>query len=86
MQKRKTRRDLNRTDISVGLALREARNAKGVSQDQLAFKAGYSRSYIGYLERGEKSPTVRTFFELCYALRVTPSEIISKIEHSIELK
>jgi len=81
MQKRKSRRALSRVDISLGLSLREARDAKGISQDQFAFKAGYSRSFIGYVERGEKSPTVRTLFELCDTLGVAPSEIIRMVEY-----
>lgn len=80
MQRRKSRRGVNRTDLSLGLALREARKAKNISQEQLAFKTGYSRSYIGYLERGEKSPTLRALFELCHPLSVAPSEIVSKVE------
>ncbi len=80
MQKRKSRRGTSRTDIRLGLALREARNAKKISQEQLAYKTGYSRSYIGYLERGEKSPTVRTLFELCQILGIAPSEVIAKVE------
>jgi transcriptional regulator with XRE-family HTH domain len=83
MQKRKSRKELSRVDISLGLSLREARDAKGISQDQLAFKAGYSRSFIGYVEHGEKSPTVRTLFELCHTLGVAASEIIRKVEHAM---
>lgn len=80
MHRRKSRRGINRTDLSLGLALREAREVKDISQDQLAFKTGYSRSYVGYLERGEKSPTIRTLFALCHTLDIAPSEIVRKVE------
>jgi transcriptional regulator with XRE-family HTH domain len=86
MQKRKSRKGFNRADINLGVALRRASNAHGISQDDLAFKAGYSRSYIGYLERGEKSPTVRTLLELCLALKVSPSSIPTKVEQTQKSK
>jgi len=38
------------------------------------------RTYIGLLERGEKSPSLRTLFNLATTLKVSPSALVRKIE------
>jgi transcriptional regulator with XRE-family HTH domain len=51
-----------------------------MSQDELAARSGYHRTYIGLLERGEKSPSLRTIFNLARTLKVSPSAIIRDTE------
>ncbi len=48
----------------------------GLSQEQLAFRSGVTRNYVGGLERGEKSPTLRTLDKLAEALDVSPLELV----------
>ncbi len=47
-----------------------------MSQEDLAFKAGLNRAYVGYIERGERKPTVDTLAKLAKALKVKLSEFI----------
>src|SRR5581483_3005157 len=47
-----------------------------LSQDELGARSGYRRMYLGLLERGEKSPSLRTMFDIAASLEVRPSEII----------
>jgi len=42
----------------------------------LAFRAGVMRSYVGGLERGEKSPMLRTLDKLAEALGVSPLDLL----------
>ena len=44
----------------LGVRLRAARLAKGLSQEAVAFSAGLDRSYVSGLERGEFNVSVLT--------------------------
>jgi transcriptional regulator with XRE-family HTH domain len=50
--------------------LRERRQATGLSQEQLAEKAGVHRTYISQLERDLKSPTLDVLAGLAEALEM----------------
>jgi transcriptional regulator with XRE-family HTH domain len=65
----------------LGKELRKARIAAGLTQEDLAFKAKIARNYISLLELDRKSPTLKTFFQLCRALNVRPSSLIKRIEN-----
>jgi transcriptional regulator with XRE-family HTH domain len=61
---------------SFGQVIQRLRRDREFSQEELGFASGYHRTYIGLLERGQKSPSLRTIFELAKALKVGPSEVI----------
>jgi transcriptional regulator with XRE-family HTH domain len=69
--------------MAFGQVLREVREIRNISQEELAARAGYHRTYIGQLERGEKSPSLRTIFNLSSALEVRPSALIRRVERSM---
>jgi transcriptional regulator with XRE-family HTH domain len=60
----------------VGRRIRELRQKKGWSQEKLAEEAGLHRTYIGQVERGEKSIGVNHLRRVAAALGVQPSEIL----------
>jgi transcriptional regulator with XRE-family HTH domain len=60
--------------------LRELRKERGLSQETLAFESGYHPTYIGHLERGKKSPSLRAIMSLAGALGVPGSEILRRVE------
>ena len=59
---------------SFGQALRQLRLERGMSQEELGFASGYHRTYISLLERGKKSPSLQTIFQLAKAL-MEPSKV-----------
>jgi len=67
-------------DELFGQVLRQFRRERGLSQEDLAFESGYHRTYISLLERGKKSPSLKTIFQLAIALNIQPSEIIDRIQ------
>ncbi len=65
---------------AFGAALRALRKEKGMSQEALSFESGFDRGYIGMLERGESSPTIRTLYKLAGALGCSVIEFLDRME------
>jgi len=63
-----------------GQVLKQLRKERGLSQEELGFESGYHRTYISQLERGKKSPSLQTIFQLAKALKMEPSEIVERIQ------
>lgn len=72
----------NKTSIEelFGNVLKQFRNEKGISQEELGFESGYHRTYISMLERGKKSPSLKTIFQLAKALDANPSDFIDRLQ------
>lgn len=64
-------------DQLVARNIRRSRLNRRISQEALADEAGLNRSYMGALERGEKSPTVRTLALIASALGVSVADLVS---------
>ncbi len=60
----------------VGRNTRKIRLAKGLTQEQLAERSGFSQQYISDLERGRRNPTVVSVYELAQALGVHYLELL----------
>lgn len=69
---------------AFGFTLRKIRRKQGLSQQALADKSGYHRTYIGLLEHGHKSPSLRTIFNLAMTLQVKPSVLLQGVERLID--
>lgn len=58
----------------VAKNLRRMRRAKGLTQEELAGRAGINRNYVGKLEREENAATVDTLEKLAKILDIDPVE------------
>ncbi len=58
--------------------LRRIRNAKGLSQDDLAYDAGISRSYLSQLEKGGFYASLKIIEKLASTLDVEPAEFLRR--------
>jgi len=56
--------------------LRRLRHAKGLSQDDLAYEAKISRSYLSQLEKGAFYASLKIVGKLSVVLRVEPAELL----------
>ncbi len=56
--------------IKFGQRLREKRLKLGLSQEELAARAGVHRTYIGMIERAEKNITLLNIEKILKALRI----------------
>jgi transcriptional regulator with XRE-family HTH domain len=73
-----------RHSVLLGEALRRARKAAGISQEELAFDAQVDRTYVSQLENGHKSPTLDVMFRVCPILGVTVSELVAQVERALQ--
>jgi transcriptional regulator with XRE-family HTH domain len=60
--------------------VKQYREAKGFSRAALAEKAGLHQTYIGLLERGERSPNLDTAKAIAEALQIRLSKLIAEAE------
>jgi len=65
-----------------GERVRELRLAKGLSQEELAFRADIHRTYLSGVERGIRNPALRNIEAIADALGVSLSELLSFGERS----
>jgi transcriptional regulator with XRE-family HTH domain len=68
----------------LGDLLKQARLQAGMTQEDLAAKASLTREYVSLLERGKRSPTIEVFIRVVRALGLSPAEVISKVEKSLQ--
>ena len=69
--------------VSFGNLLRAIREEVGLSQENLALKAGLHRNYIGILERGEQNPSLLVMLKISKALGVTLADLLAKLPADI---
>ena len=60
----------------VGRNFARIRREKGLTQEQMEERSGFSQQYISGLEQGRRNPTVVTLYELAEALGVTPLDLL----------
>ena len=56
--------------IKFGNKVRERRAALGLSQEELASRAGVHRTYVGMIERAEKNITLENIQKIAKALEI----------------
>ncbi len=62
--------------IIFGKNVRNIRRIKGLSQEELAFKANLHRTYIGMIERVEKNITLLNIEKIAKALDIDIKDLI----------
>lgn len=60
--------------IRFGNKVRDERTKLGISQEELAARAGVHRTYIGMIERAEKNITLENVERVCKALDLSISD------------
>jgi ribosome-binding protein aMBF1 (putative translation factor) len=61
----------------LGENVRTERIRQGLSQEELADKAGFHRTYIGMIERAERNITLRNLERLAEALDLSITDVIT---------
>lgn len=60
-----------------GSRLRQLRDQRGYSQEELAERAGLHRNYVGGIERGERNVALENIVKLAKALSVRPGDLFT---------
>lgn len=69
---------------TVGQVIASFRQKKGISQEVLSGLADIGRSHLSAIERGERKPTLETFYRICNALDMPMSTVARAIENELE--
>jgi transcriptional regulator with XRE-family HTH domain len=67
-------------DRSLGVALRRARESRGVSQQVLAVQAGVTTATLGRLETGQSDPAWSTVRAIAAALELPLRDLVQAVE------
>lgn len=69
---------------AFGQEVRYWRAKQQLSQEELASRCGFHRTYIGQIERGERNPSLLNMLTLCRTLGVSLPEFFTRYEASLE--
>lgn len=64
----------------LGVLVRRLRQEAGMSQEKFALRCGLHRTYMGQIERGEKTVTIETASKLAQGLGLSLSELFAHLE------
>ena len=77
------RQTLCTIDQAFAEVLKRLRKKKSVSQEAFGFEIGLHRTYISQLERGIKSPTLKTIYKISRALEINLRDLMAMIEQEM---
>lgn len=61
--------------IPFGKRVRRLRQARGISQEELAFSSNLHRTYISDIERGTRNISLDNIYKIAVALDVLPKDL-----------
>lgn len=73
---------MTRLEHRFAREVREQREARGWTQEELAERANLNRSYVGEIERGVATPSISTIAKLASGLGLLPSLLLARCEKS----
>jgi len=63
----------------IGSNFARLRKERGLTQEAVAERSGFSQSYIGWLERGRRNPTAISIWMLAQAVDAMPVDLVQPI-------
>ena len=69
---------------AFGEVLRHLRKEQRFSQEKLALDCGLERTFISFLERGLRQPSLTTILKLSKVLGVSASEMVARVEMQLD--
>ena len=69
---------LKSSQSTLALNVRQLRTGAGITQEELAFKAGIDRTYASQIERAVANPSLGIICQIADALNCKPEELLLK--------
>ena len=66
----------------MGVNLKRLRTSAGISQEELADRAGLHRTYISSIERARRNVSLENIFQIAEALGTSPAELLKPLPTS----
>lgn len=64
-----------KTRVKVGSKIQKLRKQAGLTQEELAVKVHLSRTHIGHIEQGRKSPSIEVLEKIARTLKVKVKDL-----------
>jgi len=72
----RTKQKKTKQDLRLAQNIQKVRNAKKMTQEQVAEKVGASTTWIGYLEQGRYKPSLKLLYKIARVLDVKVKDLI----------
>ncbi len=69
---------------AIGLAIRQVREDRNLSQERLAELAGLHRTYVSSVEQGHRNISIENIYKIANALGVSITELIQLCEDRLD--
>jgi transcriptional regulator with XRE-family HTH domain len=76
----------NSIQRKFGVQVRRMRDARGWSQEALAFEAELDRTYVSGIERGVRNPTLTVIAKIALGFGVSMAELMRDVEKNVVSK
>lgn len=76
--------NLKKLQQTIASRVKSLRKAAGLTQEQLAEKAGMGPEYLSRLETAQRIPSLETIVELAAALGTDPVDLLGKLENDAQ--
>lgn len=70
---------ISSSHIRFGRRIQQLRKERKLTQEALAESIGVDRSYMGFVERGERNPTLDKIIKISKALKMSLSELFKSV-------
>ena len=65
---------ITKNQIKFGHRIQKRRQELGITQEELADRVNLSRTHMGHIEQGRRSPSLEVLNKLAKALKTTPKD------------
>ena len=66
--------------INLGIRIKYFRKLLNISQEKLAHKCDFDRTYISLLERGKRNPSYLNLVQLAQGLEISISKLVEEYD------